>query len=760
VLPPLLSFFETQSVHAAEELFPLELWRALGVGIATLSFLPFLWLVWTRHSARTEFRSVSKSEVVSVCLLLTLAAFLRFVDLEDLHGGRLTMDEAALTRTYVAGIVGLEPVFNGASYVTHALLLDAWYHVFGVSTYSARYFTFTIGLLGLVFFFASVRLLLGTRCALWSTAVLAVSAFAAFFSTFALEAVHVFVVLPVSAFLLIRWFVRPTRLRALAAGVTLGFGFFTYPGVILGLGALGCGWLLALVASGIRRRRLPDLGFVSASPWQSWCWFAVGLLVVLATGISLHATIYATQKALFAGGGDFGLSATGYLGALRVLAVDSFLGGKSWHMPFRSLPFFETTLWPWAILGAALIWNRRPSWAWRGAVLSIAITVFLVPLTGPDPGMRRGLYALLPFTALVGVSACAALDRLGRIFGLVLLGLALAHPLYYQLALGRAQATSGRFGASFGAAPVPDGFLLAQLERSDIVMSADEFSHERDRGRHTGFHKLAVRHGALDRTDHTLSFLKHDDPMLGSLLAEPGTAMITWKPCEFLSETAGAHALCYRFDSIAGDCRGSDEQLPFVLRFAALEEANRDFFCDWAELGSSSSRMKLGYQHRELRGEHEFECINAACGPTRPHFVFVHPGHVSFKLRRPYSEPGRLEPAFLELGVSFSGAVERRKNKVLVNGVVVGFLDHERVQEPATARFRLPERAWRDDEFWSVKITSADDPDKIGWDVREAVLELARDEPAHFEQCGILRARARDECSTIQEASAVVEEAR
>ena len=114
-------------------------------------------------SSKLAARKSSVAEVVLCTAILTLAAYLRFWHVTTLNGGFLSMDEAAVTRTTVSSIVHFERVDTGATYLTHAWMLDTWYRFFGISTSSPRYYTATVALLGLVFFFAALRLVLATQ---------------------------------------------------------------------------------------------------------------------------------------------------------------------------------------------------------------------------------------------------------------------------------------------------------------------------------------------------------------------------------------------------------------------------------------------------------------------------------------------------------------------------------------------------------------------------------------------------------------------
>src|SRR5204862_2444939 len=94
-------------------------------------------------------------------------------------------------------------------------------------------------------FFATVRILLGTRVALWAAALLAVSTYAVHFSAFAVEIGALLFWVPAVAFALVAWLRQPSAWRAAATGLVLGLSLFTYPGVLVAYAAIALGCLAA-----------------------------------------------------------------------------------------------------------------------------------------------------------------------------------------------------------------------------------------------------------------------------------------------------------------------------------------------------------------------------------------------------------------------------------------------------------------------------------------------------------------------------------
>src|SRR4029453_16025874 len=118
----------------------VALWSRLTLYVAALYAVGLLVLLRSMLRNRRH-RPVTWVEVVPCVLLIGAGIALRFLRVPALHGGSLSPDEAWLSRTYVANAVDLAPVLAGVTDLTHALMLDAWYHVVGLQPLSSRYFT-------------------------------------------------------------------------------------------------------------------------------------------------------------------------------------------------------------------------------------------------------------------------------------------------------------------------------------------------------------------------------------------------------------------------------------------------------------------------------------------------------------------------------------------------------------------------------------------------------------------------------------------
>src|SRR6185295_9383431 len=161
--------------------------------------------------------------------------------------------------------------------------------VVGLQPLSSRYFTATIATVGLGFFFGALRAWLGTRAALWGTAFLAISAYAVYFSVFAVEHVHVLFFLPLNAFLLSRWLRTPTPARGILLGLGIAASAFTHVGLVLAYVTLLPACAVALVGGYAVRDRGAMADF---PPLRTWGWCIVPGVSLLGAGIALNRTVY------------------------------------------------------------------------------------------------------------------------------------------------------------------------------------------------------------------------------------------------------------------------------------------------------------------------------------------------------------------------------------------------------------------------------------------------------------------------------------
>jgi hypothetical protein len=646
-------------------------------------------------------------EVVAGVLLVGLGVWLRYARVATLHNGRLTMDEAWIARTYVGSIVNLEPVLAGVTDMTYAFLLDCWYGVVGLAPLSARYFNATLGALGLGFLFAALRRLLDARSALWATVFLALSTYAVYFSIFAIEHVSTLSFLPLNALLLARWIERPSPLRGILLGLGIGVSYFTFAGLVLGYFCLASCCTVMLLAEILWRGRLPEGGLPSA---RAIAWVMVPFLAVFGGGLSLHHRLF-PGAALFQGGGALAPSEQAYRENTPLLLHELFVGSRSWNLPFHSMPFIETTLWPFILLGAVLLWRRRPGWPWRGLVLSALALFAFLPISGANVGMRRGVYLLFPTYVLAGAGAAGIVGRLGGLAGTFAILGAIVLPTYHQLTFGWREGVNSNYGTDFGGAPIPDPLLIEALRSGDVIMSGGEFTHGWDQARHVYFAKLLARHGVVPR-DRTLKFIDKGDDRSP---VGPQAVLLTWQPSQSLDPIARPRRLCVR----RPDLRQAQPGVPTALHLVDAAHAGADDACPWSEGGDRwvTSCARLGGRFALSRLVHRFSCQSAYCGAERPDFVFVEPGSISFALKRP---PGD-DAVRLLVKVRDMHAV-MRLNTVSVNGREVGRMEGSGTTNEPAFSFDVPPEAQGRSPIWQVTIGPGDMRIKSGFDVKWAAL--------------------------------------
>ena len=695
-----------------------QLWTGVGLALTFLYLMGAGVLIATGDSRWPEQRPWRGVEMILCAAILLAAASLRFRHVETLNGGLLTMDEAQTTRTYVSSVVHFEPAEFGATFLTHAWLLDTWYRVFGIGTYSPRYFTAVVGLIGLLFFFATLRLLFGAFVAAWGTAFLAVATYAVYLSVFAIETGTLMLAVPVGAFAFVAWLRGPTLLRSCALGLAIGLSLFTYPGVLVGYAAIVGGWVLCAAVQRFSRRANGGAGPLALVPARSWGVALLSLAVVFLAALILHVRVYAPTHGLFHGGGSLSASAGAFRAAMPALLRDLFVETDSWNLLLRRTPFVDWTYWPFAVLGAACVWKRYPDWISRGVLLSMVLVVLLVPLCGSNPGMRRGAFLLFPLCACAGVGVGELRIRVGSPAASVLVLAALAHPIYFQTTIGRGQWTTASFGQSFGSKPIPDRMLLDILEKHDVVMSADEYASSWDRNRLVHYRKLALRHGALPPHAHTLGFADAADPSgAAAVAAEPGAALLTWDPERVLPAIAGGAGLCIGPSNL-------DERPALVPLIIPGRATSRDV-CLWRDgpLSVPSRCVRLGHAHRFSKLAHDVSCENAYCDASRPEAAYVEPGSVAFRLGAP---PPRAWPVRLVVQVTVLPPWAR-ENRVFVNERDIGAIDGAGLDAAGRLRIDVPSAAAVDREQWSVRLGPGGHPGRLGWDVVWAAL-VAKDE--------------------------------
>ena len=643
-----------------------------------------------------------------VCLaLLAVGAYLRISGIGRLHDGRLTQDEAYVDRLNLFEMLSRAPSSHGATYLVHARLLDLWQHVVGFGPLSGRSFSAAMGALGLVFFFLALRATLGLRPALWASALLAVALQAVYFATIALETINALAFLPLLAWLATRCHRRPSWGRGLALGAVLGLSFFTYPGVLVALAAFAAAWLVAAAPwRASRAGRLPE-----RVPWPALLGCALSCLALLATGIGLHRRYYGVEGGhLFRGGGGLDPSLRSWADALAVLLHDAFVETTTWNLIHRHAPFVEWTFWPLVLAGGVVLWRSHANPAARALVLCMPIALVMVPFTGAYPGMRRGLFLLLPVTALAGLGAAWIFRRLGPLWGALLLGALLAHTLVYQLTFGGRLAQRASLGSAFSAEPIPDALLLERLRQHDVVVSADEFLHPWDRGRLRAFVYLARRYGQLE-LPHDVRLLAEGDPaFVASLTDGSGALAATWQPAALLERLERARPLCF------GLVRVADADGPALLRLATPEAASPQDGCPAGTHGrfGPTPCARLGSARVDSMVAHRVRCVDAGCTWPRTDWVYVHPGSVTLELEPP--PDAREGPVWIVFKV-LHAQVERRTNGVALNGEPIGVLDASLLRPGALAALAAPPAARAEGGPWTVGVGPGPRAGATGWDL-------------------------------------------
>jgi hypothetical protein len=397
---------------------------------------------------------------------------------------------------------------------------------------------------------------------------------------------------------------------------------------------------------------------------------------------------------------------------VAVLLRDLFVETDSWNLLFRHTPFFDWTYWPFALVGAACVWTRYPGWVSRGIVASVVLVVLLAALCGPYPGMRRAVFLLFPLCAFAGLGVDELYARVGSRAASVLVLAAIAHPVYFQATIGRAQWRTAAFGQSFGGDPIPDRMLLDALEKHDVILSADEFANGWDRNRLLHYWKLALRHGALRQRQHTLGFASAADPAHVVALAEqPDAALLTWNPDRVLPALAEAAGLCFG--------RADLDQRPALIPLTTASRATSGDVCLWrgGPRSAPSGCVRLGHAHRFSKLRHAVSCESAYCDDSRPEAAYVEPGSVSFRL----GAPPRGRPVRLVVQVAVLPPWDR-ENRVFVNEREIGAIDGQGLDVAGRLRIDIPPAAALDRDVWWVKLGPGGHPGRVGWDVVWAAL--------------------------------------
>jgi len=711
---------------------PIEVWRASGYVIAIV-ITAAIYTVFLRNGSNfiKNCSSVAtKGELIAAVTLIVVGLLLRANFLTEFQGGELTSDENLMSIVYTSGIINGEHVRSGAGKIVYAILLDAWLHLFGFSVTAIRSLSTVASITGIIFWFLSLRLLCGQRIALWASALFSISFFGIYFGRLSLEIYLTIVFAPLCLLAYAYWYLHPSRLTAALAGSVLALSLFTYPGSVLALLAILCGlaaaslWFFVTITSG---KVALKPSYVTIRDMAT---ALAAFLVVTIIVFTLHYIIYAAPgEAAFTGGGGgyLNLTIASILAAIQHLLVDLFFEGSSWYIYFPAMPFVEVVLWPFFISGVIFSWGRPENWKIRGIILSIPAVLLLSALTGAYPGMRRAVYLLLPFYyfSAVGIVQFFELVKnwdqrlltksisLTPFSGaLVLVMVALAHPIYYQLTYGK-EVASRNLGEGFGTKKIPLELISRLLHSNDVFLYRREFDKYFDHLIYEHYFKMAKRYGNLQADARDVHFLEsRDDPTIMRLRHRDDWRFLTWKSMEVIS-LSKLLPVCVDNKSLTGY-----GDLPLIVYRYSLAAKNKGALCARnGEIAGLDSIFYMGFRHPKEKLIHRLDCADPYCDKNRPEFIYTGGGPVTFLLAKGLG--GCVPDCQLVLQVDHPHA--SRKSRILVSNKQIGLLSMEGLDEENKARFPIPGKLFNEDGTIEVSITP--EPDNfLGWDIRSAAI--------------------------------------
>lgn len=713
----------------------IEIWRVLGYliafVIATAIFVAFLRNRPIRYSDSPLV--ATKGEVIVAVSVIGIGILLRVNFLTEFQGGLLTSDENMMSIAYTSGIINGEHVRSGAGKIIYALVLDAWLHLFGLSVTAIRSLSTVASIAGIVFWFFSLRLLCGQRTALWASALLSISVFGIYFGRLSLEIFWTIVFAPLCLLFYAYWKFHPSRLKAALTGSVVALGLFTYPGSLLALLAILCGlaaaFLLFIITVSSAKTALKPSRDTALDAALALAAF----LVVNAIGFTLHYTIYASpDEAAFTGGGGgyLSISLASILAAIKQLFVDLFIKGSSWYMNLPAMPFVEFALWPFFVTGVMISWGRAMDWKVRGVILSMPVVILLVAFTGDYPGMRRAIYFLLPFYYFSAVGIVQFFELVknlnyhslkgsryltSSLFALILVAVALAHSIYYQLTYGR-EAVSWNLGEGFGTKKIPLEFISEILLTNDVFLYRHEFDKYFDHLIYEHYPKLAKRYGNLNRSARDVHFLESGDELAHDTLRQRDDwRFLTWESKEVV-RLSKMLPVCVDEQSFSDN---GDTPL-VVYRDSIGAEKNGALCLENGEMEGLDSKFQMGYRHSKERFIHELDCGGSYCDNNRPDYIYTLGGIVTFLLAK---KPGECDQG-CQLVLQVDNPQVGRKSRILISNRQIGLLSIEGLDEENKARFPIPGEILAEGGALEVSITP-EPGDFLGWDIRSAEIVRA-----------------------------------
>lgn len=718
---------------------PILYWQYCGFVLTAFSFIIVSVVYFSsRKNESIYFRKSfqSRFEIIVVLLIAMIGIFLRVYDLDNFLGGELTSDENLDSVITASSVLNFEPTYTGSTTITHILALDLWYHVFGFTPLAARSLSVFISLLGILFYFFALKSLSCARVALWTSALLLISTFGTYFSKLSLVCYWVLFFLPLLLFLYSCYNERQSLFLASVIGLITGIALFTYPGFILGIISLILGWSLGIIILWIRRPYSPQyfvgLGRKLLHLFSGLVFFSIPLMI----GYYLHNTVYAGNKLLFESGGSFNFSLSTYFTDLAKVLFDLFIEGRSWYIwVFPKMPFVELTLWPFIIFGTIVLWRTDHSWKLRGIILSIPILILLIPITGPYPGMRRGIFVLPVIYLLSSIGIVNVLDAvfsgtipakdsnssstskiLGESITTFILILTIIHLLYYEITFAR-EGTIRNFGTGYLKERIPYYLLLDTLEFSNVYLEKKEFWGYFDGEMYVKYPRLAERYGLVKRPLRKVYFFdKFDEEIERDVFSyDKNWSIITRKIKT--TEKLNERGICVDLGNYP-----KNGILIIIPRKLGSDSQYERWCYEYEDLDHSVlSSMDFAYNDVKSKIIHRMDCEGHYCNdPTRPNFLYSEKTRVSFLIRRP-EKKNYSQILYLQFRILYSTPLVR-ENSISVNGQNIGSLTSCNVVEKSLAKLRVPESVHKEDDIWKIEIKPSLNPKKLGWDFFSAEL--------------------------------------
>lgn len=450
-------------------------------------------------------RTIPVGNLLAATLIL-LGLFFRFWGLDRFLGREFLSDEnySVIVHTY-------ESLYRvgaiGSAWQTLPRFFDLVFTIGGLSELNARLGTVFLSVFGLFGWFLFLDLTSSRRMALWSTGFLSVSLHATYFSRLALEPIWVLALFPWCFFFLEKCS-STSFIWAFPFAVSVLIGIFTYPGFSIAAAAI----TLTVFFWCVSRRQVPRPLAIA------------GLLTVICIlgSLSYWWLKWGIEPLRYYGGGALDLSAVGIVEAAAAISRDAFFKTSSWILPFET-SFFEMSLFPLALIGLGSKLSERTAEAkgapsahcllpWAHIFVGTSFFVYIsIHVTGAYPGMRRGIFLLLPFYFFCGAGADALIARwvAKRWLSLlvVLIVFAMAGPVIVFQTIRVPGRTNYNYGTGLGQKKVPNDYLQEALLTGDLLLDRREFGGPFEEAYYEAYISLARRYGLLSPSGHTVRFI-------------------------------------------------------------------------------------------------------------------------------------------------------------------------------------------------------------------------------------------------------------